>query len=45
MTNTVTKVDPAMIPDRLDSANVEVKGLPPTLYMWRIKTSWATTII
>lgn len=36
------QVDPAMIPDRLDSANVEVKGLPPTLYMWRIKTSWAT---
>ena len=31
------QVDPAMIPDRLDSANVEVKGLPPTLYMWRIK--------
>ena len=27
------QVDPAMIPDRLDSANVEVKGLPPTLYM------------
>lgn len=31
------QVDPAMIPDRLDSANVEVQGLPPTLYMWRIK--------
>ena len=30
------QVDPAMIPDRLDSANVEVKGLPPKLYMWRI---------
>ena len=27
------QVDPAMIPDRLDSANVEVKGLPPTLYL------------
>ena len=26
-----------MIPDKLDSANVEVQGLPPTLYMWRIK--------
>ena len=31
------QVDPAMIPDKLDSANVEVQGLPPTLYMWRIK--------
>ena len=31
------QVDPALIPDRLDSANVEVTGLPPTLYMWRIK--------
>ncbi len=31
------QVDPAMIPDRLDSANVEVQGLPPKLYMWRIK--------
>lgn len=30
------QVDPAMIPDKLDSANVEVQGLPPTLYMWRI---------
>ena len=26
-----------MIPDKLDSANVEVQGLPPKLYMWRIK--------
>ena len=31
------QVAPAMIPDRLDSANVEVQGLPPKLYMWRIK--------
>lgn len=31
-----------MIPDKLDSANVEVQGLPPTLYMWRIKNNWAT---
>lgn len=31
------QVDPAMIPDRLDSANVEIKGLPPKLYMWRIQ--------
>ncbi len=31
------QVDPAMIPDRLDSANVEIQGLAPTLYMWRIK--------
>ena len=31
------QVDPAMIPDKLDSANVEVQGLPPKLYMWRIK--------
>ena len=30
------QLDPAMIPDRLDSANVEVQGLPPKLYMWRI---------
>ena len=28
---------PAMIPDKLDSANVEIQGLPPKLYMWRIK--------
>ena len=25
------QVDPAMIPDKLDSANVEVQGLPPTI--------------
>ena len=31
------QIDPAMLPDKLDSANVEVQGLPPTLYMWRIK--------
>ena len=31
------QVDPAMIPDKLDSANVEIQGLPPKLYMWRIK--------
>lgn len=31
------QIDPAMMPDKLDSANVEVQGLPPTLYMWRIK--------
>ena len=31
------QVDPAMMPDRLDSTDVEVKSLPPKLYMWRIK--------
>ncbi|MDR0938201.1 MAG: putative porin [Mediterranea sp.] len=31
------QVDPSMIPENLDSANVEVKSLPPKLYMWRIK--------
>ena len=31
------QVDPAMRPQNLDSANVEVQGLPPKLYMWRIK--------
>lgn len=30
-------VDPAMRPENLDSANVEVQSLPPKLYMWRIK--------
>lgn len=31
------QVDPAMMPDKLDSTDVEVKSLPPKLYMWRIK--------
>ncbi len=31
------QMDPSMMPDNLDSTNVEVQGLPPTLYMWRIK--------
>lgn len=31
------QVDPTMIPENLDSANVEIQGLPPKLYMWRIK--------
>jgi hypothetical protein len=31
------QVDPTMMPQNLDSTNVEVKGLPPKLYMWRIK--------
>lgn len=30
------QVDPAMRPENLDSANVEVQSLPPKLYMWRI---------
>lgn len=31
------QIDPAMRPQNLDSANVEVQGLPPKLYMWRIQ--------
>ena len=31
------QVDPAMRPQNLDSANVEVQSLPPKLYQWRIK--------
>lgn len=31
------QVDPSTIPENLDSANVEIQGLPPRLYMWRIK--------
>lgn len=31
------QVDPATLPENLDSANVEVQGLPPTLYMWHLK--------
>ena len=31
------QIDPSTLPENLDSANVEVQGLPPTLYMWRIK--------
>lgn len=30
------QVDPNMRPENLDSTNVEVQGLPPKLYMWRI---------
>ncbi|NCC09713.1 MAG: hypothetical protein EOM31_04275 [Bacteroidia bacterium] len=30
------QVDPSMRPENLDSTNVEVQGLPPKLYMWRI---------
>ncbi len=29
-------IDPAMLPQNPDSSNVEVQGLAPTLYMWRI---------
>lgn len=30
------QVDPATIPQDLDSANVEIQGLAPKLYMWRV---------
>ena len=30
------QIDPAMRPQSLDSANVEIQGLPPKLYMWRV---------
>lgn len=30
------QIDPAMRPQDLDSANVEVQSLPPKLYMWRV---------
>ena len=30
------QIDPSMLPENLDSANVEVQGLPPKLYMWRL---------
>lgn len=39
------QIDPAMLPDKLDSANVEVQGLPPTLYMWRIKNELGDRIM
>ena len=29
-------IDPAMRPENLDSANVEIQSLPPKLYMWRV---------
>lgn len=31
------QIDPSTRAQRLDSANVEVKSLPPKLYMWKIK--------
>lgn len=30
------QIDPAMRPQNQDSTNVEIQGLPPTLYMWRV---------
>lgn len=39
------QVDPSTIPENLDSANVEVKGLPPTLYMWKIKNQLGDRIL
>ena len=30
------QIDPAMRPQNLDSANVEIQSLPPKLYMWRV---------
>lgn len=36
------QVDPAMIPDKLDSANVEIQGLPLNYICGVSKTSWAT---
>ena len=31
------QIDPSTLPDNLeDSTNVEVQGLPPTLYMWQV---------
>ncbi|WP_077154627.1 putative porin [Bacteroides bouchesdurhonensis] len=39
------QIDPAMLPDKLDSTNVEVQGLPPTLYMWRIKNELGDRIM
>lgn len=39
------QVDPAMRPENLDSANVEVQSLPPKLYMWRIKNQLGDRMI
>lgn len=39
------QVDPSMLPADLDSANVEVQGLPPKLYMWRIKNQLGERIM
>ncbi|MDD3037583.1 putative porin [Bacteroides sp.] len=39
------QIDPAMLPDKLDSANVEVQSLPPKLYMWRIKNELGDRIM
>lgn len=39
------QVDPAMMPDRLDSTDVEVKSLPPKLYMWRIKNQLGDRVL
>ncbi|HJD75774.1 hypothetical protein GGR06_000788 [Bacteroides reticulotermitis] len=39
------QIDPSTLPENLDSANVEVKGLPPTLYMWKIKNQLGDRIL
>lgn len=36
------KIDPAMRPQNLDSANVEIQSLPPTLYMWHVSENLGT---
>lgn len=39
------QVDPSTLPADLDSANVEVQGLPPKLYMWRIQNQLGNRIM
>lgn len=39
------QVDPSTLPADLDSANVEVQGLPPKLYMWRIQNQLGDRIM
>ncbi len=36
------QVDPSSQPEQLDSANVEVQSLPPTLYMWKLEERLGT---
>lgn len=39
------QLDPSMIPQDLDSANVDIESLPPKLYMWRLDEQFGTQTI
>ena len=39
------QIDPALQPDNLDSANVDIQSLPPKLYMWTLSETLGERIM